>query len=64
MQIELTNRRNENGVKNSSDQYRVIGGELYVCVSFGQINSTEIAEGLRAEGKKVRRINDDVYVRQ
>jgi hypothetical protein len=61
-QTATTNERNLNGVKDSSNQYRVIKGVVYNCVSFGQINSAEIAQGYKAEGRKVRRIGDDVYV--
>jgi hypothetical protein len=62
MQIKVTNQRNPNGVKNSCDQYRFIKGVHFACVSFGQINSAEIANGFKAQGARVRRIGDDVYV--
>lgn len=62
MQIEINNKRNDNGVKNSYDQYRTFKGVHFACVSFGQINAAEIAQGYRAQGARVRRIGDDVYV--
>jgi hypothetical protein len=63
MQIEITNKRNGNGVKDSSNQYRTFGGEHYSCVSSGQNNAAEIARRYKNQGIKVRRIGDDVYVR-
>lgn len=60
---EITNKRNQNGVKSFCDQYRFFDGEHYVCEISGQINAAEMAQKFRSQGAKVRRLGDDVYVR-
>jgi hypothetical protein len=61
MQIEITNKRNEHGVKYSADQYRTINGEHYICWMF--YVDAEIVEAYRAAGLKCRAIKGELYLR-
>lgn len=60
MQVEISNKRNEHGVKYSCDQYRTFNRHHYVCwMSF--IND-DLIKAYRAAGVRVRRIKEDLYV--
>jgi hypothetical protein len=61
-EIQISNKRNDSGVKNFTDQYRIINGVHFFCAISGQINAGEKAAEYKAKGARVRRVGDDVYV--
>lgn len=60
-QIAITNKRNQNGVKASCDQYRTFNGEHFICWSW-DFDAEMIAE-YRAAGIKVRVVKGEMYIR-
>lgn len=60
MQIEVTNKRNDSGVKNSSDQYRTFNGQHYICW-MSYIND-DLITAYKKAAVRIRRIKSDLYV--
>lgn len=63
MQSQTNNKRNQNGVKNSCDQYRTINGERWIqwTSNFNQ----QTVKLYRAAGVKVRVVGgDELFIRQ
>lgn len=58
---QITNRRNENGVKSSIDLYRTIKGERFVCWSAGEATA-ETAKQYRAAGIRARFMAGELFV--
>jgi len=61
-EIQITNKRNQHGVKNSCDQYRTIKGEHYIQWT-SDFDEKMVAE-YRVAGVKVRIIGGEMYIRQ
>lgn len=61
MQTHINNKRNEHGVKYSSDQYRTINGEHYI--QWTSDFNDETVKGYRVAGVKVMVIKDEMYIR-
>jgi hypothetical protein len=59
--IAITNQRNQNGVKDSCDQYRTINGEHWIDWTWDF--NDEIIAKYRAAGVRVRVIKGEMYIR-
>lgn len=57
----VNNKRNANGVKDSSETYRTFGGEHYACWTAGDIHRIDRA-AYKAAGIRSRKVGDDLFV--
>jgi len=62
MQIEVTNRRNQHGVKDSCDQYRTICGEHYIQWAYDF--NKEMINSYRGAGLKCYVVKGELYIRK
>jgi hypothetical protein len=61
-EIQINNKRNQNGVKDSANMYRTFGGEHFI--QWTSDFNAEMVATYRAAGVKVRVVKDEMFIRQ